>query len=264
MQVKSILITGDDGYNSIGTRLLAHFLKDDFDVKIAASKSQQTGVGGCINIKGGAYGEALIEDVPTLWVEGSPCDAVDASREQFQQTYDLVVSGINMGANIGNSIISSGTFSAAFRALGLGIAKQAIALSWNCPTSMWTKDHHEEDDLEEFLKYPGEIARQVIDLAIANNNWGAQILNVNFPEKYSNKVRFTRPLQGINDFFFPVKLDEKKRHFYYPGGLVDKPPQDESIDTDALRSGLISISPCRADFLDEKLYQKHQDLNFQL
>ena len=53
MKVKRILVTGDDGYNSLGVRVLAHFLKDKYDLEIVATKTQYRGVGGMFNLRFG-------------------------------------------------------------------------------------------------------------------------------------------------------------------------------------------------------------------
>jgi len=264
MNIKSILLTGDDGYNSIGTRLLAHYLHPKYDVKIAATKQQQSGMGGKINIKGGAYGEALIEDVPALWVDGSPADSVEAAVNHFHQEFDLVISGINLGANVAGSIISSGTFSAVFRALNLGLSQHGIAMSWNLPVEQWFLDHSPTESLESYLKYPGETAFDVLDLCLQHELWGANLLNINFPEKPTTEVVFARPLANINNFFMPVELDQKTMTFSYPGGVLEPEQTDLQIDVHALQSGKITITPCRADFLDPEIYAKTKQKSYQL
>jgi len=73
MKIKRILLTGDDGYNSIGIRLLAHFLKEKYELVIAATKVQQSGVGGMLNIKhGGHWEETEVEGVKVIYVSGTP------------------------------------------------------------------------------------------------------------------------------------------------------------------------------------------------
>lgn len=264
MEIRSILLTGDDGYLSIGTRVLARLLRDQYDVAIAATKDQQSGMGGKLNLKGGQWGSTFVEEVPALWVDGSPVDAVEAAVNHYGQEFDLVISGINLGANVAGSIISSGTFSAAFRAMNLGFVKYGLALSWNLPTEYWFKDHLPDASLEEYLAYPGETALAVIQLALANNLWGAPLLNVNFPEKKPRSIVFTRPLSNLNTFFQPVELDEKKHTFTYPGGIIEHTQTDPTIDVFALQNGHVSITPCRADFLNTEIYQETKQLTYQL
>ena len=264
MNINSILLTGDDGYNSIGTRVLAQLLRDDFDVKIAATKQQQSGMGGKINIGGGAYGETLIEEVPALWVDGSPVDAVEAAVNHYQQKFDLIISGINLGANVAGSIISSGTFSAVFRALNLDLGHRGLALSWNIPPKQWFEEHSPDEILDTYLEYPGKTARQVIDLAIKNELWGASLLNINFPENKPKEVVFTKFLDNINNFFFPVDLDQKTMKFSYPGGVTEPEQVDMTLDVHALQAGKVTITPCRTDFLDPRIYEKTKQNKYQL
>ncbi len=264
MQIKSILLTGDDGYNSIGTRLLAHFLHPKYDVKIAATKQQQSGMGGKINIKGGTYGEALIENVPALWVDGSPADAVEAAVNHYRQEFDLIISGINLGANVAGSIISSGTFSAVFRALNLGLSQRGIALSWNIPPAQWFMDHSPTEPLDAYLAYPGQTALDLLHLILKEKFWNASLLNINFPENPTHEVVFTRPLQNINNFFLPVELDNQTMTFRYPGGVIEPEHSDMTIDVHALQAGKITITPCRADFLDPQVYDQTKQSTHQL
>ena len=264
MKVRSILLTGDDGYNSIGTRLLARLLRKNFEVCIAATKEQQSGMGGKINLKGGDWGETHIEEVPALWIDGSPVDAVEAAVNHYGQDFDLVISGINLGANVAGSIISSGTFSAAFRALNLGFVKHGLALSWNIPTQYWFKKHSADESLDAYLEYPGKTAAQVIKLAIDNELWQAPLLNINFPEEKSNQIVFTQPLDNLNGYFKAVELDREPQRFRYPAEITEYQQTDPHIDVFALQNGLISITPCRADFLNPAVYQEVHDLTYQL
>jgi 5'-nucleotidase len=265
MHVQTILLTGDDGYNSIGTRLLAHFLKDTYDLKIAATKEQQSGMGGKINIQGGAWGSTLVEGVPALWVDGSPCDAVEAAVNHFNQTFDLILSGINLGANVTGAIISSGTFSAAFRGMNLGLSEHGMAMSWNIATRHWFDEHSADEPLDTFLEYPGKTAVQILHLAIQNDFWHSPFLNVNFPsDPPANKVVFTKPLMNMNHFFHAVELDQSPQRFRYPGNLVKNPDSDIHLDVNAIENGLISITPSRADFLHAEVYEQVKDQTYHL
>jgi 5'-nucleotidase len=260
--IKRILITGDDGYTSPGTRLLAHFLKEHFDCMVVATKSQMSAVGGALHIKeGGTYGSDTVEGVPALWVDGYPCDALEYMVGRGYGPFDLVVSGINWGMNIGNAIVSSGTYSAAIRSIHIGLAPKAIAISWFTPPSAWTKLHNHDDSIEEFLTYPGKTAVDIIQLSIQNNFWGADLLNINLPESPANTIRFTKGLEDLKQFFnYPLPADETTHTFSYP---KDHPKTNTinqlEIDTGALLSGYISISPHKKSNLDETLFQKLKD-----
>ncbi|OGG04780.1 hypothetical protein A2Z33_05710 [Candidatus Gottesmanbacteria bacterium RBG_16_52_11] len=247
MVVKRVLLTGDDGYDAIGIRLLVRMLKDRFDLQVAATISQMSGVGGHISVStGGKYGESEIEGVPVIWVDGYPVDAMEVVKSRGDAVYDLVLSGINFGANVSGSILSSGTFTAAGHAISVGLAPRAIVLSWFLPVEFWFKKHAADEDITSYLNYPGRVARDIILRCIAENFWEAPILNVNFPAESSRSVLFTRFQPKLDAFYrYPISLDPKAGKFSYPPTLASDPDTDTQYDTGAILSGLISVTPCR-------------------
>lgn len=144
MKIRNILLTGDDGYNSIGTRVLTHFLKNKYRLHIAATKLQQSGVGGKISLNHPVHWDEMeIDGIKGLYVDGTPSDAVELAREYFKVKFDLVISGINLGVNIGGTYTSSGTVSSAYRAILLHVAKKSIALSLHVEDSNHYLRHHD-------------------------------------------------------------------------------------------------------------------------
>lgn len=257
-KIRTVLLTGDDGYYSLGTRLLVHVLKDKYDLQIAATRTQQSGVGGKMSLQsGGVWGEAEVDGVPALWVDGSPVDVVECALTYFKKKkFDLVISGINLGANIGGAIISSGTYAAAYRALHINVCKQAIAISWNLSSEYFFKKHDINEDLKIYQDYPGKTAKKVIDYAINNNFWSCPLLNINLPLKKSNKIKFTKFLFNIRDFYSGfVALDKKTHRYNYPpdGNFYQKREKNE-VDAEAVANGYISITPCKLNNLNEDVY----------
>lgn len=64
----TILLTGDDGFSSIATRLLVHFLKDDYQLFIGGTSTQQSAMGGRLTLKGGPWVERVLDGVPGVMV----------------------------------------------------------------------------------------------------------------------------------------------------------------------------------------------------
>ena len=256
MKIKRILLTGDDGYNSIGTRLLVHFLKNKYDLNIVATKVQQSGVGGKLNIKeGGKWGKAQIDGISALWVSGTPGDAMELANTYFKKSFDLVLSGINLGPNIVGDL-ASGTFTAAVRAIKLQLAPKAIAFSWIAPGAFWYHDHQGDEDLTTYHAFPGEAAYKLINLAIANNFWDNYLLNINFPDQPTKEAKFTRFAYYYGDFFNPLKIDKVNQAYSYPKGFQPELQGFANTDADALRSGYISITPCQPDLLNFAAFQQ--------
>jgi 5'-nucleotidase len=264
MQIKSILLTSDDGYNSIGVRLLVALLKDKYDLAISATKEQQSGVGGKINISGGEWGETMIDGVSCFWVDGSPCDAIESSVNYYKKKFDLVISGVNSGTNTGELINSSGTFSAAFRAIDLKLTQRAMALSWRCPKELWLMQPDAKRDLTKYIVSPGETISKVLDLALKNNMWGSNLLNINFPEHNCQKIKITKPIDDGTIYFDSVSVDKKTKRFFYPNEETGGKENDLTKDMDAVANGYVSITPCNTTFLNKEVYQKIKDLEFEV
>ncbi|MDD5750386.1 MAG: 5'/3'-nucleotidase SurE [Candidatus Pacebacteria bacterium] len=265
MKINNILIVGDDGYNSIGTRLLVHLLKDRFNLKIAATKDQQSGVGGKLTlVREVKWGREEVDGVEAIWVNGTPVDAIELARNYFKEKFDLVISGMNLGANATNGIISSGTFAVAFRSFALDMAPNILVLSWNCPDDFWCRQGDENDEFRKFLEYPGKACEKIIDVAVENDFWGSDMLNVNFPIQNSSKAVFTRIITKIPDFYdSSIEINEETHSYVHPYGIVES-KGDLNLDGDAIRAGYISITPCRTDFLNDKVYEKLKGESFEI
>ncbi|OGK27087.1 hypothetical protein A3C28_03005 [Candidatus Roizmanbacteria bacterium RIFCSPHIGHO2_02_FULL_39_9] len=246
MKIKRILITGDDGYNSIGTRLLVHFLKDKYELAIAGTKTQQSGVGGILHLRQKVRWEEIkVHGVSGVCVHGSPCDAIEFALGYFKEPFDLIISGLNLGANLGPSIISSGTVAAAIMGLAIDLAPRGLILSWNMDYHYFFMNHKMSHSLEKYLEYPGKVTADLIEEAIKKNLWRSRLVNINFPRNPSTKVKFTKLAKSSNWFYkHPVVVDYKKKTFSYPIGFVPKRVATD-YDVGAIKKGYISISPMR-------------------
>ncbi|MFZ5845389.1 MAG: 5'/3'-nucleotidase SurE, partial [Patescibacteria group bacterium] len=197
-KIKRILLTGDDGYNSIGTRLLIQALKSDFELSVIATREQQSGVGGKVSVVGGGkWGQAQVDGVPAIWLDGTPCDCMECAKEFYPQPFDLIISGINLGVNIGGSIISSGTFSAAYRGVCLGVAPRAIAISWDVQYHLLYRNHSGKESIRKFYNYPGKTVAKLLRQAMMHNFWDSPLLNINLPAQPTSRARFTKLLLDI-------------------------------------------------------------------
>jgi 5'-nucleotidase len=127
-----ILVTNDDGIDSEGLRILARAMTAFGDVVVAAPDTEYSGAGaalGALHIVQPEVHRRVISGVPQSWaVTGPPALCVMFSRlGVFGPPFDLVVSGINPGANVGRSVYHSGTIGAALTARNGGISGVAIS-----------------------------------------------------------------------------------------------------------------------------------------
>ncbi len=240
-----ILLTNDDGIYASGLYSLYKELKNDYKVHIVAPYSEMSAVGHAITLNSPLrvqeiyrnnvfYGYAVI---------GTPADCVKiAVQELFKDSVpDIVLSGINLGANVGIDVLYSGTVSAATEGAYLGIKSAAISL-----------DTRKNPD----FTFASKFSRQVIDFLLKNNFNRGITLNVNIPavpKKDIKGVVFTR--QAITQYreYFEKRIDPRGNVYYWLAGEIMIEENGRS-DTDilALKNNMISITPISCDLTSNK------------
>jgi 5'-nucleotidase len=148
---------------------------------------------------------------------------------------DVVLSGINLGSNLGNAMWHSGTLAAAKQAALLGL--RGIALSLQL-----TRDEPDLDILKPSVK-------QVLDLLL--HDQGLTLINVNFPDKKPRGLRWTR--QSVRHYdgrVVPGEDPMKRKLFWFT--VVPVEGTEEGTDRWAIEQGYVSITPLRLDLTNEK------------
>ena len=224
-----ILITNDDSISSPVLAPLAKWAQKLGDVTVIVPKFEQSGKSHSIELHKPfevLQHNDLIPGVRTFTVDSSPADCVRYAILGMHEKFDLVLSGINRGLNIGLDLIYSGTAGAASEAVALGC--KAVALSTE-PTNFDSALAHLDTVLDVFLKY---------DLLSKND-----LYNVNFPIDVKG-IRFTR--QGGP--YYSDDFPSIGNNLVSPSGkCVYEEDHDYSIDTHAVLHGYISISPLTVD-----------------
>jgi 5'-nucleotidase len=250
--MKTLLITGDDGYQAVGLQLLANIFKNNFEVTVIATKVQKSGAGGGLKASGEkAWGYEKIDDCDYYWVDGTPADTMELAQGKFPQGFDYLISGINWGENFGLcTVTASGTGGAALRALTLGIAKRVIMMNWMQNTKEKTvHDPYDENiksvKVEDYYDYPGKSARYIFDEIINNNFWDKRIVNVNFPPSKTNEYKLTKLVDVLTKVYkYPVIIEEGiYRYDEQVFDYTEDTKNDLSIDIGATVSGYISVTP---------------------
>ena len=226
-----ILVTNDDGRNASGLLPLVNCLKRYGDVFVCVPKYEQSGMSHGIKLHSAfECKRELMEDGTVIWtVDSTPADCVRFAILGLHEKFDIVISGINRGYNMGSDIMYSGTVSAATEGINLGI--KALALS----TSPEYYDNAVND------------VPAVIDHIFDNSLLDIHnFYNVNIP-KDNKGFRFTS--QGgpyYSDDFIPIGND-----MYMPTGkCVYTPSPNDNFDCDAVMDGYISITPLTANKTD--------------
>jgi 5'-nucleotidase len=234
----NILVVNDDGYQAIGLSILVRALAPFGNVYVSAPKDHQSAKSHAITIRSRIetfLTEPLFGSTATLVVDGTPADATRLGLKVFNVDFDLVVSGINYGANIAKDILYSGTVAAAYEAKILGV--DAIAISAPNPNIPYLYD--------ETIKLMDEIIE-------AKLYEGDGILNINFPkETYTRPkgVRITK--QGMRLQHAEFIKSERPDIFHIQGSIINY-QEDEMSDVIAFDEGFISITPLAIDRTDFK------------
>lgn len=249
-----VLLTNDDGYQALGLRILASILKEKFDeVVIAAPDVQQSSTGGSFPGKG-RFDKTTIDDMEVLWTSGPPADCVELAGELYGSDFDYVFSGMNMGSNVG-SVPASGTIGGANHALEKAIATKALVFSWRVPEEMW--DQAESDlPLKNFQDYPRQTVNKLIDLALDNNLWGAELLNFNIPQAKPTKLLICEPAtQAYKKYYaYTLKVDHNLHTYQKIGADPRTLTGNLKEDATALSQGFATVVPWLANrYVNEDL-----------
>lgn len=230
-----ILITNDDGIYSPGIAALAKVAARFGNITVIAPDVEQSSMGHAvthsrpISLKKSPISFGNIE---AFRVNGTPADCVALGTHLYAQT-DLVLSGINMGLNLGNSMWHSGTLAAARQAVLLGI--KGIALS--------TPVGKSEPDFESLAPYVEKALRMVLQ----DDRLG--LYNINLPE-HPTGVQWTKQSVRLYDGTIVPGVDPSgRKHYWFT--VTPLEPAEEGTDRWAVENGYVSITPLRLDLTDE-------------
>jgi 5'-nucleotidase len=250
-----LLLTNDDGILAEGLLSLYEELKGDFELSIVAPEVEMSAAGHAISLsnflrvrsfkrRGVFFGYG---------VSGTPADSVKiAVQEILPHRPDMIISGINLGANVGINLLYSGTVSAATEGAFLGIPSVAISLS--------TK-------IDPDFGFAARFSRRIIAFIADHGLSQGTALNVNIPALPEDQIRgvsfTTQDLARQRDVF--EKRNDPRGNVYY--WLARETPIEESLpntDLMALSEDRITITPITFDLTDHKEAERLSSLPFEL
>ncbi len=230
-----ILIANDDGIYSPGIAVLAEIASRFGDVRVVAPDVEQSSAGHAITASRPlSYKRTPIGKFEAYRVNGTPADCVALGAYNWEKV-DVVLSGINLGSNLGNSMWHSGTLAAAKQAVLLGL--RGIALS--APVM---------DGVPKFDVLKPSIAR-VLELLLQDPE--LTLVNVNFPDAQPKGLGWTR--QSVRHYDGKVVPGEDpfgRKHFWFT--VIPIEGTEEGTDRWAVDQGYVSITPLRLDLTNEK------------
>ena len=240
-----ILLTNDDGINAPGLTVLERIaaqLSDD--VWVCAPAEEQSGAGHSLTL---SRPVRVREHGPRRFsVSGTPTDAVMMALGVVMDAKpDLILSGVNRGANLGDDITYSGTVSAAIEGALAGV--RSIALS-----QVYAREGM--GDAVPFAaaeSWGARVLRPLLDMDFAPRT----LININFPAVAADAVAGVRVArQGFHDYGRGsiVKGTDPRGYPYYWFGLhmVEQTPGHES-DLEAIADGFIAVTPLHVDLTHE-------------
>jgi 5'-nucleotidase len=229
-----ILITNDDGIYSPGILTLAEVASKFGEVRIVAPDVERSSAGHSItSLRPLSYKRTPIKGFEAYRVNGTPADCVVIGAHNWENM-DVVISGINLGANLGNSIWHSGTVAAAKQAILLGV--RGIAMSMPA-----IKDEPNFDHIRLS-------AEKVLEILL--NDEKLSLVNVNFPEEAPKGLRWTR--QSVRQYDGRVVPGEDplgRKHFWF--SVIPLEGAEEGTDRWAIEQGYVSMTPLRLDLTNE-------------
>ncbi len=230
-----ILISNDDGIYSPGILALAKVASRFGEVRIVAPDVEQSSMGHAITASRPLrYKRIRLDEFEAYRVNGTPADCVALGTHQWKHT-DVVLSGINLGLNLGNSCWHSGTLAAAKQAALLGL--RGIAIS----TEVTDKQEPNFSALEPYVA-------KVLELLFEEK--AMSLVNVNLPPK-PRGIRWTRQSVRHYDGKVVPSKDPMGRPIYW-FTITPLEGAEEGTDRWAVEHNWVSITPLRLDLTDEK------------
>ncbi|MBS1518545.1 MAG: 5'/3'-nucleotidase SurE [Bacteroidetes bacterium] len=256
MKKPTILISNDDGIESDGIKALWREIKKFADVIVVAPHTQQSAVGHSITVANPIRVRKNIidRDFYGYAVEGSPADSVKLAVRNLLKgrKIDLLLSGINHGANTAINIIYSGTVSAATEGTILGIPSIAVSLA-----------SFTYIDFSYAAKFTAEISKIVLKKGLPHGT----LLNVNIPAKPKNKIKgvlITRQGKSYWDDKYESRIDPNKREYFWLTGRMASLDESLEFDQKAIEKDYITITPIQYDLTDYKMLDELKRWDFKL
>ncbi len=258
MKKPIILLTNDDGINAPGLKHLWNALRELCDLFIVAPSSEKSGAGLSLTLRDPLHIEPVSwEDKTPAWkVSGTPADCVRmATHALLPHAPDLVISGINKGANSGRTLLYSGTVGGAIE----GVMHNIPSIALSCEDFYEPRYHFFEPEIFPLIEY-------ILNHPLPKGS----LLNVTFPSAYEASHKgYCLARQGLGYYKeSPLKgTHPEGREYYWMGGDWESCDEHEESDVSLLQKGYITAVPVHIRELTDQAFlnerKKHFDDLFQ-
>ncbi|NCP23903.1 MAG: 5'/3'-nucleotidase SurE [Erythrobacter sp.] len=240
-----ILLTNDDGIHAPGLEVLEAIAREfSDDIWICAPDEEQSGMGHALTltrpVRLRQYGERRFS------VTGTPTDSVTMGlRKVIDGTPDLILSGVNRGANLGDDITYSGTVSAAIEGALAGV--RSIAMSQVMGPVRGREDGSREDYFAAARAWGTKVLAPLLDTPLPDRT----LVNVNFPALAPDRIKGIRAVrQGFHDYSRGTVVegrDPRGFQYYWFGLEAIEHTLDHGTDLEAIDEGYIAVTPLQLD-----------------
>ncbi|PLW92470.1 MAG: 5'/3'-nucleotidase SurE [Marinilabiliales bacterium] len=234
---KLILLCNDDGIEAPGLQYLISFVKDFGKLVVVAPETGQSGMGHAVTISSPLRlrAHSPIDDIERYSVNGTPVDCVKMALDKvLDRKPDLIIGGINHGANTSVNILYSGTMAIALEGAMLNIP--SIGFSSLC------YDHNYD------MAHYGKWVKTIVEITLKNGMPDSTCLNVNMPHSNEIKgIKICRQSMGYWDESFDARIDTHKKPYYWLRGDFNLYEKPEDSDEFALEDNYVSIVPVKID-----------------
>jgi len=234
MSTPLILLTNDDGIHAPGLRVLAESLAPLGEIVVYAPDRQRSAVGHGVSL----HKPLRVTEIKPNWfmVDGTPSDClILAVRGLLGRRPQLIVSGINAGANLGDDVTYSGTVAGAFEGMLLGLPSFAIS-------NISHKPRH--------FEAAGRVARQLATHLLDQGLPKDIMLNVNLPDiPFEELQGITFTCMGRRNYQDEIvtRIDPRDGVYYWIGGAHPDHYTTEGSDFEAIENGMVSVTPLLRD-----------------
>lgn len=229
-----ILLSNDDGYESPGIQCLARSLSDIARVTVVAPDRNRSGASNSLTLDDPIRAHIMPDGV--IRVDGTPTDCVHlAITGLLEKEPDIVISGINAGANLGDDVLYSGTVAAAMEGRFLGLPAIAVSLVGPDPV------HYET---------AAQVVRNLLDRLADAPLPMDTMLNINVPDLPHDKLAgYQSTRLGHRHKAEPVykTKDPRGRDIYWVGPPGEEQDAGPGTDFHAIRHGCVSVTPLQVD-----------------
>ena len=248
-----ILISNDDGHYAPGIRTLATTLGKHHDVYVSAPDRERSAMGHALTL----HKPIRIDEVyfgphvkQSVSVTGTPSDCVKLALNATMADvgFDMVISGINHGPNLGYDVLYSGTVSAAMEGSWHGLPSVAVSLM------------NGFDRAAEF-EHTAEFIANLVPFVQSVDFPNRTLLNVNFPAvplQDVTGIRLTKLGARMYTDSYERRVDPRDQVYFWLAGEIIESDGEEGTDITAIRDNAISITPVTFDLTNETFTEDHQ------